>query len=85
MKMLVPTTGPNSDFKQWKRNFLNFLSLKAAYLIPQFAIRESGIWLDEQAHHYAYTLMLHAANDNKRADQAMKCVSPARPDSATAA
>jgi hypothetical protein len=40
MKMLVPTTGPNSDF-------LNFLSLKAAYLIPQLAIRESGAWLDE--------------------------------------
>jgi hypothetical protein len=23
MKMSVPTMGPNSDFKQWKRNFLN--------------------------------------------------------------
>jgi hypothetical protein len=42
MKMSVPTMGPNSDFKQWKRNFLSFLSLKAAYLIPQLAIRESG-------------------------------------------
>jgi hypothetical protein len=47
MKMSVPTMGPNSDFKQWKRNFLNFLSIKAAYLIPQLAIRESGAWLDE--------------------------------------
>jgi hypothetical protein len=34
MKMSVPTMGPNTDFKQWKRNFPNFLSLKAAYLIP---------------------------------------------------
>jgi hypothetical protein len=34
MKISVPTMGPNFDFKQWKRNFLNFLSLKAAYLIP---------------------------------------------------
>jgi hypothetical protein len=45
MNMSVPTMGPNSDFKQWKRNFLNFLNfifLKAAYLIPQLAIRESG-------------------------------------------
>jgi hypothetical protein len=68
MKMSVPTMGPSSDFKQWKRNFLNFLSLKATYLIPQMAIRESCAWLDEQAQHYAYTLLLHAANDNKRAD-----------------
>jgi hypothetical protein len=34
MKMSVPTMGLNTDFKPWKRNFLNFLSLKAAYLIP---------------------------------------------------
>ena len=47
MKMSVPTMGPNSDFKQCTRNFLNFLSLKAAYLIPQLAIRESGVWMDE--------------------------------------
>ena len=25
MKMSVPTMGPTTDFKQWKRNFLNFL------------------------------------------------------------
>jgi hypothetical protein len=34
MKMSVPTMGPNSDFKHCKRNFLNFLSLKGAYIIP---------------------------------------------------
>jgi hypothetical protein len=39
MKMSVATMGPTSDFKQWTRNFL---ALKAAYLIPQLAIRESG-------------------------------------------
>jgi spore cortex formation protein SpoVR/YcgB (stage V sporulation) len=49
MKMSVPTMGPNSDFKQWKRDLLNFLSIKAAYLIPQLAIRESSAWLDEHA------------------------------------
>jgi spore cortex formation protein SpoVR/YcgB (stage V sporulation) len=42
MKMSVPTMGPNSDFQQWKRDFLNFLSIKATYLIPQLSIRESG-------------------------------------------
>jgi spore cortex formation protein SpoVR/YcgB (stage V sporulation) len=74
--------GSTTDFKQWKRNFLNFLSLKAAYLVPQLAIRESG---DEHAQHYAYTMLFHAASANQRADQAMKCVSLARPDCATAA
>jgi hypothetical protein len=68
MKMSVPTMGPNSDFKHWKRNFMNFLSIKTSYLIPELAIRESGAWLDEQAQHYAYTLLVHAANDNKRAN-----------------
>jgi hypothetical protein len=74
--------GPNSDFKQWKRNFLTFLSLKPAYIIPQLAIRESSVWLDEQAQHYAYALLLHAAGENKHADQAVKCVLAARPDCA---
>jgi hypothetical protein len=80
MKMSVPTMGPTTDFKQWKRNFLNFLSLKAAYLISQLAIRDSDVLLDEHAQHYAYTLLLHATVANQRADHAMKCVSLARPD-----
>jgi hypothetical protein len=84
MKMSVPTMAPNSDFKQWKRNFLNFFSLKATYLIPQLAIRESGVRLDKHARYYAYTLLLHASSDNKRADKAMKCASLARPDCTTA-
>jgi hypothetical protein len=62
MKMSVPTMGPTTNFKHWKRNFLNFVSLKAAYLIPQVAIRKSGVWLDEQARHIAYTLLLHTAS-----------------------
>jgi hypothetical protein len=85
MKISVPTMGPTTDFKQWKRNFLNFLSIKATYLIPQLAIRDSGVWLDEEAQHYAYTIMLHAASANQRVDQAMKCVSRARSDCAAAA
>jgi hypothetical protein len=42
MKMTVPTMGPKMDFKSWKRNFITFLSLKAACLIPQLPIREWG-------------------------------------------
>jgi hypothetical protein len=83
MKISVPTMGPNKDFKQWKRNFITFLSLKAAYLIPQLTIRESGVRLDEKAQHYAYALMLHATSENKRVDEAVKCVSVARLDCAT--
>jgi hypothetical protein len=85
MKMSVPIMGPKTDFKQWKRTFLNFLSIKAAYLIPQLAIRDSGVWVDEHAQHYAYMLLLHTANANQRVGQAMKCVSLALPDSAAAA
>jgi hypothetical protein len=56
MKMTVPIMGPNTDFKQWKRNFLTFMSMKDAYLIPQLAIGDSGVWLDEARHTYAYAL-----------------------------
>jgi hypothetical protein len=84
-KMTAPTMGPITYFKSWKRNFLTFLSLKAAYHIRQLAIRESGVWLDEIAQTYAYALLLHVNSDNKRADKAVKCVSAARADSATAA
>jgi hypothetical protein len=85
VKMIVPTMGPNTDFEQWKRNFLTFLSLKAAYLIQQLAIRESGVWIDEAAQTYAYALLLHAASENKRADHAVKCIYAAHHDCAIAA
>lgn len=63
--------------EQWKCNFLTSLSLKAAYLIPRMAIRKSVVWLDEQAQNYAYELMLHDADENKRSGMAVKCVSNA--------
>jgi hypothetical protein len=59
------------------------LSLKAAYLIPQLAIRKSCVWLDEDEQTHAHALLLHAASENKRADQAVKCIFVARPDCAT--
>jgi hypothetical protein len=85
MEMSVPTMGPTTDFKQWKGNFMNFLSIKAAYIIPQLAIRESGVWLDEHTPNYAYPLLFHTGSANQCADEAMKCVSQARRDCATAA
>jgi hypothetical protein len=85
MKMTGPTIGPHTHFKQLKRNFLTFLSLKASYLIPQLSLRESGVWLDKAAHNYAFTLLLHATSENKRADQAVKYISPSRSCCATAA
>jgi hypothetical protein len=68
MKMTVPTMRPNTDFKQWKRTFLTFMSLKVAYLIPHLAIRELRVWLDEDAQTYAYAVLLHAISESKRAD-----------------
>jgi hypothetical protein len=85
MMMTVPTMGPNTDFKSSKQNFFTFMSLKAAYLIPQLAIRESRAWLDEAAQTYAYAMLKHATNDNKRAEHAVKCVFAPRPDCANAA
>jgi hypothetical protein len=66
--MYIPTMGPNTDFKHWKRNFLTFLSLIAVCMIPELVIRESGVSLDEEAHNYAYALPLHDASENKRVD-----------------
>jgi hypothetical protein len=40
MKMTVPTMGPITDFKSRMLNFLIFMFVKAAYLIPHLAIRE---------------------------------------------
>jgi hypothetical protein len=49
MKLNVPVMGPNQEFRHWKNMFICFLSLKAAYLIPQLALRESGTYHDENA------------------------------------
>jgi hypothetical protein len=85
MKMTVPTMGPTTDFKKYKRKFLTFMSLKAAPLIPQLAIKASGVGLDGGAQNYAYAMLLHAASQNQRANQAVKCISTARHDCRAAA
>jgi hypothetical protein len=85
MKMNVPVMGPNTEFRHWKYRFLDFLSLKAAYLIPQLALRESCAYLDENAQSYAFALLRHAVGDNRRADQAIRCITAARADCGAAA
>jgi hypothetical protein len=84
MEMTVPTMGSSTDFKLWKRNFLTFMPLKVAYLIPQLAIGKSDVCMDEAAQNCAYVLLLHDAIENIRVDKAGRCVSAARFDCATA-
>jgi uncharacterized protein YpmS len=45
--------GSNADFKHWKKSFLTFLSLKAAYFILKLAIKELDEWLDEATQNHA--------------------------------
>jgi hypothetical protein len=85
MKMNVPAMGPYTDFQAVEKELSHFLSLKFAYLIPHLASRESGGWLDEATQTYAYALLLHAAREDKRTDQADKCIVVARHDCATVA
>jgi hypothetical protein len=85
MNATVPTMGPNTDFKHWKRNLITFLSLKAANLIPPLAIWESSVWPYEIALNYTHALLLHATIGNKRVNQAVKCIFVARLDYATTA
>jgi muramidase (phage lysozyme) len=59
------------------------MSIKAAYLIPHLALRESNVRLDEATQNHAYALLLHDAIE--RPNKAVKCVSAARHECATAA
>jgi hypothetical protein len=42
----------------WKRDFLSFLSLKAAALIPQLAISSSGVPINPVAQRYAHVMLV---------------------------
>jgi hypothetical protein len=44
------------------------MSLTAPSLIPELAIRESGVLLNKATQNYAYALLRHAASENKRVD-----------------
>jgi hypothetical protein len=72
IKMNFPTMGPTTEFKHSRSHFLSFMSLKAAYLIPHMAVRDSGAYQDKGSHSFAFALMLHAACGNKRPYPAVK-------------
>jgi hypothetical protein len=50
---LMPKTG---EFKTWKRDFLSFLSIKGAALIPQLALSSSGVPLNPVAQRFAHAM-----------------------------
>jgi hypothetical protein len=52
---LMPKTG---EFKVWKRDFLSFLSIKAAAFIPQLAMSSSDVPLNPVAHRYAHAMLV---------------------------
>jgi hypothetical protein len=85
MKMNVLVMGPNRELRHWKNRVFYILSLKVAYMIPHKALRDSGVYLDERAHSYTFALLLHVASDNRRTNQAVRCVIAARPDCGAAA
>jgi hypothetical protein len=81
MKANVPVMSPNTEFSQWNNRFPSFMMLKVADPIPQLAMRDFGVYLDESAHNsYAFALLLHVAGGNKRADQEVRCFTATRPD-----
>jgi hypothetical protein len=79
---LMPKTG---EFKVWKRDFLSFLSIKAAALIPQLALSSSGVPLNPVAQRYAHAMLVKCCRQNKPAAQTIAGVPTARPDCGTAA
>ena len=79
---LMPRTG---EFKTWKRDFLSFLSIKGAALIPQLALSPSGVPLNPVAQRCAHAMLVQFCRQNKQAAQAIAGVPAGRPDCGTAA
>jgi hypothetical protein len=79
---LMPRTG---EFKTWKRDFLSFLSIKGAALIPQLALSSSGVPLNPVAQRFAHAMLVQCCRQNKPAAQAIAGVPAGRPDCGTAA
>jgi hypothetical protein len=57
--MDAPSMPKTGDFKLYKRDFLSFLSVKAAALIPQLAMSSSGVLLNPVAQRYAHAMLVH--------------------------
>jgi hypothetical protein len=53
--LLIPKTG---DLKIWKRDFVSFLSMEAAALIPQLAMSSSGVPIKHNAQRYAHAMLV---------------------------
>jgi hypothetical protein len=79
---LMPKTGESI---LWKRNFLSFLSIKAAELIPQVAMSSFCVPLNPVAQRYAHAMLVRCCRHNKFAAQAIAGVLAGRPDCGTAA
>jgi hypothetical protein len=79
---LMPKTG---EFKAWKRDFLSFLSIKAAALIPQLALSSSGVPLNPVAQRYAHAMLVQCCRHNKPYAQTIARVPARRPDCGTTA
>jgi hypothetical protein len=79
---LMPRTG---EFKTWKRDFLSFLSIKGAALIPQLALSSSGVPVNPVAQRLAHAMLVQSCRQNKPAAQAIAGVPVGRPDCGTAA
>jgi hypothetical protein len=79
---LMPKTG---DFKLMKRDFLSFISIKAAALIPQLAMSSSGVPLNPVAQRDAHAMLVQCCRHNKTAAHAIAGVSAGQPDCGTAA
>jgi hypothetical protein len=78
---LMPETG---EFKTWKHDFLSFISIKAAALIPQLAMSSSRVPLNLVAQRYAYATMVQCCRHNKPAPHASAGAPAVRPDCGTA-
>jgi hypothetical protein len=71
----MPKTG---EFKFWNRDFLSFLSIQAAALIPQLDMSSSGVPLNPLAQRYAHAMLVQCCRHSNRAAHAIAGVSAGR-------
>jgi hypothetical protein len=84
-RMDAPLMPKTDDFKFWKRDFLSFLSLKAAALIPEMAMSSSGVPLNTVAQRYAHAMLVQCCRHNKPLAHAIVGASARRHDFGKAA
>jgi hypothetical protein len=73
---LMPKVG---EFKTWKRDFMSFLSIKGAALIPQLALSSSGVPLNPISQRFAHAMLVQCGGHSKAAAQAIASVPAGRP------